>query len=209
MKTKRYLFIMVGLLIILGGIANAQDKKPVTTEAWRKSLDAFVQEVIDISEKSEIPDAAVAITRIRSYREITNQENEKLGVIFPDGFGKEFHGELTKKFKGQVSWRGIVDSVETDAKNKTQIIKIKFPAQERQPTKFTFADWIALDIPISKLDSGKLPSKGDKFAFRGNLRKAKEDAPFESVYVFYGLGRNAGVVRVGVRLNDVEPLGKK
>jgi hypothetical protein len=208
MKTKHCLCIMIG--IFLCGMANAAElKQAATTDAWRTSLDEFVKEVIAIAQKSEITDAPVAITRIREYTVFTNDKNEKIWVVFKQSFGKEFHGELVKQFSGQVSWRGVVDSVETDTKEKVHIIKVKFPVPNELPKGITFSDWFRLSILISKLDAAKLPTKGSEFAFRGKLMKEKADALFEPVNVLYGLGPNAGKTVVGVDLVDVEPSDGK
>lgn len=208
MKTKHFLCIMIGFLMC--GVTNAGEQKEGTTsEAWRTSLDAFVKEVIAVAQKSEITDAPVAITRIREYTVFNNAKKENIWVVFKQGFGKEFHGELVKQFSGEVSWRGVVDSVETDDKEKAHIIKIKFPVPDNMPNGIKFSDWFLLSIPISKLETTKLPAKGAEFAFRGKLMKKKEDAMFEPVNVLYGLGPNAGKVVVGVDLVEVEPSGNK
>jgi hypothetical protein len=198
--------MMVGLFI-LGEIANAgQHNQAATAEAWRTSLSAFVMEVGAVAEKSEIPNATVAITHIRETRIFSNAKGEDLWVVFKQGFDNEFHGELAKRFAGQVLWRGVVESVRTDAEKKVHFIEVKYPLSTNLPKGIKFEDFLRLSIPISKLPAAKLPSKGSDFAFRGNLKKEKADAPFEPVCVWYGLGPNAGKVVVGVNLVDVESL---
>jgi hypothetical protein len=208
MKTRHYLYFLIGLLLC--GMANAAELKKVPpTDAWRTSLSAFVKKVDAIAQKSEITDASVAIKRIREFTVFSNDQKEELWVVFKQGFGNEFHGELAKQFSGQVSWRGVVDSVETDGTEKVHIIKVKFPVTNGGPKRFTFSDWFRLVIPISKLKAAKLPTKGDEFVFRGKLKKEKDDALFEPVNVLYGLGPNAGKVVVGVDLVDVVPSDDK
>ena len=187
---------------------NHEAKEAVATDTWRTSLNAFVKEVIATARKSEITDAAFAITRIREYLVFTNKDGENIWVVFSQGFNKEFHGELGKQFTGQVSWRGVVNSVETDAKEKVHNINIKFPVPDNAPKTFTFSESLGLSIPISKFKVAKLPAKGSEFAFRGKLVKENEDA-LEPVHVLYGLGPNAGKVIVGVHLIDVEPADSK
>lgn len=206
MKTNRRVYMMVGLLI-LGGMANAEGQtQAATAEAWRTSLAAFGKEVVAIAEKSEITNASIAITRIREHSVLSNAKGEDLWVVFKQGFGNEFHGKLAEKFSGPVSWRGVVDSAKTDAKEGIHIIEVKSPVPIGMPKGIKFQDVIRLLIPISKLPAPKLPAKGSEFAFRGNLKKEKDEAP---IVVFYGLGPNTGEVIVRVNLVDVEPLDNK
>ena len=207
MKINRFLSIIA--LVVLGGIANAGEQKPpVTAEAWRTSLDAFGKEVVAIAGKSEMPDAAVQIKRIREYSVLSNAKGEDVWVIFKQGFGNEFHGKLAERFSGAVSWSGVVDSVQTDANAGIHIVNIKFPVPAGLPKGLEFANNIRLTIPISKLPAEKLPAKGSEFAFQGNLKKEKEKDP-APLLVFYGLGPNAGTEVVKVNLVDVEPLDSR
>jgi len=200
---------MTGILIA-GGIGYAAEQEAASpADLWRTSLEAFVKEVTAVAKTSEITDASVAITRIREYTVFTNAQQEKCWVVFKQGFGKEFHGELARKFTGPVSWSGVVDSVETDVKERVHIIRIKFPVPDAMPHGITLSDWFRLLVPIGKLDVSKLPTKGDQFAFRGRLVKEKDDALFEPVNVLYGLGPNTGKIVVGVDLVDVELPGDK
>ena len=189
----------------LSGIANAgQQKPPATAEAWRTSLVAFGKAVVDIAQTSEMTDAKVAITHIREYKQFCRPGGQDCYVLFKQGFGNEFHGRLATQFSGQVSWRGAVDSVETDAKEAVHIIAIKFPVPDGAPKGIKLPDTIRLRIPVSKLAAAKLPAKGSEFAFRGNLGKDKDD--YAPVDVLYGIGAFAGEVILGVRLEDVEPI---
>jgi hypothetical protein len=184
---------------------SAQTAPTATDEAWRTSLDTFGTEVVAVAEKSDIPDASVQLKHIREHSVFTNAKGEELWVIFRQGFGNEFHGKLAEKFSGPVSWRGVVDSVETNTKEGVYIINVKSPLPSDMPKGIEFEHDINLSIPISKLPAANLPAKGNEFAFRGNLKKKneKDRAP---ILVFYGLGPNAGKVIVSVNLMDVEPL---
>jgi len=208
MKTHGCLYVacMMAGLLVPSGIANAQGQMPPTTdEAWRTSLAAFGKAVVAVAQKSEITDASIAITHIRSYKKFCRPGGQDCYVIFKQGFGNEFHGNLATQFGGHVSWRGTVDSVETDAKEAVHVIAIKFPAPNGAPKGIKLPDTIKLRIPVSKLATARLPPKGSEFAFRGNLKKDKDDdEPFD---VMYGIGAFAGEVILGVRLQDVEPIG--
>ena len=174
-------------------------------EIWRTSLADFAKEVFAVAEKSEIVNARVANTRIRSKLVLTANGKE-VWVAFKHGFGNEFHGQLANQFTGQVEWHGIVTSVETDEKENVQLIDVNFPSPTDAPHGIEFRDILSLSIPISKLPSENVPVKGAEFAFRGTLEKEDDDAPLEPVWVLYGLGPNVGKIRIGVNLIDIEPL---
>jgi hypothetical protein len=174
-------------------------------EEWRTSLSAFAKELVAVAAKAEIPNATEQSQRIRSNTIFNNAAGEKIWVVFAQGFGKELHGELAKRFTGQIEWEGVVKSVKADEKNKTYSINVMFPVQPGAPKAIEFPETVNLSIPTSKLPQDKLPAEGTKFAFRGELRKEKEDALFEPVFVLYGLGPNVGKVTVGVSVVNVEP----
>jgi hypothetical protein len=191
---------------------SAQTAPTAIDEAWRTSLDAFGKKVVAVAEKSDIPDASVQIKHIREHSVLMNAKGEDLWATFRQGFGNEFHGKLAEKFSGPVSWRGVVDSVETNTKVGVYIIKVKSPLPSDMPKGIEFEHDINLSIPISKLPAANLPAKGSEFAFRGNLKKMKEYGPAPKddiappILVYYGLGPNAGKTIVRVNLVDVEPL---
>jgi hypothetical protein len=184
----------------------SQDDAPATTSAtpgaWRASLDAFGKEVVAVTKKSKIPNASFEITRIREHSVLSNAKGEDLWAIFKQGFGNELHRKLAEKFSGLVSWRGVVDSVETDARHGVHVIKVKVPVPTGMPSGVDLQDVVVLSVPASKLPVSKLPAKGGEFAFQGNLKPGQEGrAPVE---VFYGLGQNSGKTLIVVRLSDVE-----
>ncbi len=179
------------------------------SEAWRTNLAAFAEEVVAVASKSEMTDAEVAITRIRSKAVFTGAAGENRWAVFPDGFDNELQGKLAEHFQGKVTWKGIVDAVETDAEAKKHVIELKFPLPTKMPQTFKFRSGIRMEVPFDRLPSARLPVKGSEFSFRGALTIKQKECPYQSVWVYYGLGPNRGTVLVGVIPDDVEPLIEK
>lgn len=198
---ERGVCVLATLLAV--GIANAQPQvRGTSNEDWRSSLPAFGKAILAVAERSEMVSAEMQMTRLREKRVLSNAQGQDLYVIFKQGFGNEFHGNLSKAFSGPVSWRGVVGSVETNSTDAVHIIKIEFSAPEGGPKAIEFPATLVLRIPAAKLPAAKLPAKGSEFAFRGTLRKDKDE---EAVEVWYGLGPHAGIIYPVVHLREVEP----
>ena len=210
MKTKHLRTSILANCFFALGLSAGMAQGPATRndETWRNDMAAFGREVVSVAAKSSVPDEFQLLKSIRSRSTFQDKNGQTIRVLLKEGLTNELHGLIAKRFTGTVDWKGIVESTEIDEKAKRHEIEVKFPAPTNVPSYLVFRETVLLQIPFTELARDKAPAKGANFAFTGKLKKNKPDDIFDPVFVFYGVGAEAGKHLLGVALAEVAPSAK-
>jgi hypothetical protein len=147
---------------------------------------------------ADFPDEFQLPKSIRSRVTFNNKDGEIIYVILSYGFENELHGELSKRFKGEIKWSSTLDSSYIDEKKGCHVIYAKFPTLDEVPQNLIIGTRLVLNVSFTSMDREKTPANGSVFTFTGTLAKEKEDDIFDPVWVIYGFGKQSGKNTIGV-----------
>jgi len=192
-------------VILLADHPAALGKKP--SGEWKKQLPAFSAALADVIKSAKIPTRRDLLGGRRPTFPFTNETGQPVWIVDQSPPKGTLQAELSRVFTGAaVRWRGEVEKVEKATDQEPLKVIVKLPQPERLRKNTTFPSALTLTVPAGLAKNIPNLKPGRTVLFKCRLTKGEGGGILEPVWALYGVGPNAGKVKVGLTLPPVEDI---